>query len=310
MSTCFAWGSRNWLRATRESIYGQYDPLGQVAWFRLVGDTAFSMQATPEFFEIETADALGELMEFESELIRVGGTLNTILYGPQTQFILDAALNLDSHYGCDLTLPSYTLDHYDGVRVIRYRGCRVSAFSLSASADNPPLMVNIGWIGRDYVLMQKTDLPEPDGTDFPTPGTHFRFQDSKGTLKLDQNVLQECYTSMELRVENRIDDAACEDMYIAEAFYGGRRIESSFDLFYKLANDVQLPFLNRTGLAHHVFSFSRGGYVLTFDLTTRAKISSLDRQFPLSGRSTVSITVQGVFDPVQGRTLGYTLTTP
>ena len=303
------WGSRGWLRATKEATWGTFDGSATVIhWIRLAGDSAFGMYPTPVPYLINSADSLNEPIQTDAQQIRVGGALVTPLYHSQATDLLAWGLTLQSSgTPAVYSLNSYTLDHYDGVRTRRYLGVRVASLGIMAPTNGPG-MLNFSLIGWKPDSSNPT-LAEPAITDFPT-ALPYTLQGTLGSLKIGNNTARTKYKSIDFSMANILDAPFCEDVYVSDILYCGRNVSLKAQLAYNstMGSTDRTAFEGQTAQTHALVVFTQGGNTITLDLHTKARLTEFALDSPLGAAKFVNMSLSGMMDSAQTPDKSFTFT--
>lgn len=281
------WGAMQWLRATKEAVYGEYNAsavAGDVCWFRLVGPTAFAMRAVPQRRTIRSADGGNRRRQQVSARKVVAGRLNTLFYPTQAKYILDAALGLASN-----DLPSYTLDYFDSVQVQRFTGCKVGALALDGSADADHLTAGIDWTGQKR---DTTTLAQPANTVFPAE-VPYEHVESKGLLTIGGVVAK--YSQLNVAVANTLAPTWDEDQWITNLYYAGRDVNVTTRIQY-VAATMRTAFESQSALAVSAAWARASGLTTTIDLKGLNYPADLQDELPLDGATYQTLTLESYFD--------------
>lgn len=306
------WGARSWLRATKEATWGTFDGSATVIhWIRLAGDSAFAMAPAPVPYIINSADSLNEPIQTEAQQIRVAGGLVTPLYHSQAADLLAWGMTpVGSGSPATYSLPSYTLDHYDGVRTRRYLGVRVASIAISAPA-NGPAMLTFSLVGWKPDASNPT-LTEPGIADFPTT-TPYILQSTVGGVKLGPDAVRTRYRSLTFTVANILESPFCEDVYVSDILYCGRIITLDTQLAYvsATASTDRAAYEGQTVNAKAEMRFTQGDNNVLIDMHTKTRITNYTAESPLGAGKFASMTLTGFMDAAQtpDKSLTVTVTT-
>lgn len=281
------WGALQWLRATKESVYGTFDGdavAGDVCWFRLVGANAFNMRSVPQRRTIRSADGGNRRRQQVSARKVVAGRLNTLFYPSQAKFVLDAALALTAH-----DLPSYTLDYFDSVQVHRFTGCKVGSLALAGSADADHLTAGIDWTGQKR---DATTLAQPLDSAFPSEVPYVHVE-SKGLLSIGG--VSTKYSQINVTVSNTLAPTWDEDEWITALYYAGRNVDLTTRLQY-VAATMRTAFEAQTSLAVSTAWQRAGGLKTTLDLKGLNFAAGLDDDLPLDGATYQTLRLESYYD--------------
>ncbi len=292
------WGAMQWLRATKEAAYGQYNDeaaAGDVCWFRLFGANAFAMRATPQRKTIRSADGGNRRRQQVASRKVVTGRLNTLFYPTQAKFVLDAALGLSSN-----DLPSYTLDYYDSVQVHRFTGCKVGALTLEGSAEADHLTAGLDWVAQKRAA---TTLAKPADSVFPeeVPYVHV---ESKGLLSIGGVVTK--YSSLTVAVANTLAPTWDEDEWISNLYYAGRDVNLTTRLQY-VAATMRAAFESQSALAVTAAWARVSGLTTTLDLKGLCYVAGVDDDLPLDGAAYQTINLESYYHQGSSTDCSYTV---
>lgn len=290
------WGALQWLRATKESSYGEYDggaDPGDVHWFRLVGANAFGMRAVPQRQVIRSADGGNRRRQVVASRKVVSGRLNTLFYPSQAGFLLSAALDLTAY-----DLASYTLDYFDTVQVQRFAGCKVGGLELQGTAEQDYLTAGIDWVGCSR---STTTLPAPADTVFPSENPYIHVE-SKGLLSIGG--AQTKYSRLSVSIKNVLAPTWDEDQWITNLYYAGRDVDLSTRVQY-LAPTLRAAYEAQTPLAVSASWKRVGGLQTTLNLQDLARPDGLEDDLPLDNAAYQTLTLQAFYSQTNSTDCSY-----
>lgn len=174
-------GSYQWLRLTKESTFGVYDPAGESIWVVLAGDNGFNAQYSKVRTVIRSADTSNRKRNNIATKYLLDGSFNTPLYPSQAQFLLDCASTLSATppYG----IPSMTADFFDSQVPRRWLGGMVQSCTINSDATTQYANLNMSWFFSkvdDAAL--SSGLPRPGCAELPMDDPYL-FNDLAGTFQ-------------------------------------------------------------------------------------------------------------------------------
>ncbi len=304
---------RQWVRITKEAIYGTYDGSAanaDVTWVRLASDGAFAMIPQVEAFTIKTYDARAEPVQYGTNRTILSGSLATPFYGTQADLFLRLATGLvGTGSPATYDLPSFTIDHYDGVRTRRYLGCKIA----SATLDIP----TSGYATWSFsIVAHKPDgsnptLAEPAGTVFPAAtDIPFTLQDTVGGFKVGSNTARTKYSSINCTFANVLSGEQTELPHLIHV-YGGREISFGSTFWYEAGETDRAAYEAATALTIVDLTIARsGGYSVLFDWKGQGRITGYSNSLPMGQKGKASLTVMSMFDPTPSASFSFTVTAP
>lgn len=306
------WGARRWLRATPESVWGEYDASasGSATWFRLDRDEGFRMEPRPLIYDVASFDAGNEWIHGGAERVEVTGSLNTPFHHETAGAILGWGLDLSIGEGGAGPSPrSMTLDWFDGARTRRFLGVCVERLTLRADAEEPPAR----WILRlrgGRAADSDPELGEPGASAFPgTPA--YGLQDTRGGFRAGgvSDDPRTGYRSLEIVVENLLDAPFDENRHATEILYCGRRTRARFEQRYTSATAVsdRAAWEGQTAFGRVEATFAREGRWVTLDLRGRCRISEHRVDAPARGSAIRTLELRGGRDPATGDSAGWSI---
>lgn len=292
------WGAMQWLRATKEAVYGEYNAsavAGDVCWFRLVGPNAFAMRAVPQRRVIRSADGGNRRRQQVAARKVVGGRLNTLFYPSQAQYLLDAALKLTAN-----DLPSYTLDYFDSVQVHRFLGSKVGALALDGSAEADHLTAGVDWVGRER---STTTLAQPADAVFPVE-VPYEHVESKGLLSIGGVVTK--YSQLNVAIANTLAPTWDEDQWISNLYYAGRDVNLATRIQY-VAATMRAAFESQSALAVSAAWARASGLTTTIDLKGLNYVAGVDDDLPLDGATYQTLNLESFYHQGSSTDCSYTV---
>lgn len=302
-------GFTNFLRYFKEAAYGT-DNTGMASpveetdfsWQRLHTSNAFSMRPVPQFFDIRAADGSNRRMQTGATRIALAGTHSTLFYPTKAAFLLNAAMNIT---GSPLNLPSYDLDHFDGIRTRRYTGAMVRQLTFRGDAIQQYYTLGVDWVAQKNVASDPT-VAAPTSASFPTasqiPYTHV---DTKGFVKVN-NLVRVKYSSVELTIENILGMTWDEDTYITSLFWAGRNVTYTLKSQYLAVTDRN----NYEAVTPHItnqIKWVKGANSVTLDLKSSNFVVAVNDDLPLDNAEYQTLTINSNYDSTASTDLGFTI---
>jgi hypothetical protein len=285
------WGAQSWLRVTKESSYGVYDPgaaPANIAWVRLVGNNAFTVRAVPQRQIIRSADGGNLRIQSVANRKVVTGNLNTVFYPSQAHFFLDAAMTLTAR-----DLFSYTLDFYDTVQVHSILGAKVATMTIAGTATGDYLPLTMSWLCQSRAT---TTLAQPAQTLFPNENP-YQHVESKGHLSIGGTTSK--YSALSIAIKNTLDGTWDEDQWITNCYYCGRDIDMSVRLQY-LSTAMRDDLEAQTPLTVTAAWSRAAGLSASFDLKTHNYVADVGDDLPINAAAYQTIGLQTFLDPAAG----------
>lgn len=295
-------GNNVWVRATPETTYGAYDSTqaSNALWFRLFGNTAFSMQSDPKVQVLMSADSYARPVTNISNRAAVGGKLRTPIYQSQAAALLAFATTVTSG-----NLPSYTFDWYDSVNVERYLGVMCNQIDLTCSSDGDEgvLYGDLTLVGQQ--LGTAPTLTQPAATVFPTelPYAH---QDSRSGGFTIGGLARSAYNKFSCSIKNTLIGTFDELPYITNLLYAGRTVSFSTDFQYLSAAD-RTAYEAQTAQAAAI-TFTRGAHTLGLNFEGQARITKRTRALPVGGVSRQALDFTAFLDTTATADFAFTTT--
>ena len=304
---------RQWLELVKEATYATYDGSAIAAdktWVRLASDGAFSMIPQVEAYTIKSYDARAEAIQYGTNRTLLAGTLTTPFYGSQADLFLRLATGLvGTGSPPNYDLPSFTINHYDGVRTRRYLGCKIASATLNIPTSGPAT-----W--SFSVVAHKPDatnptLAEPAGTVFPAAtDLPFTLQDTAGGFKVGSNTPRTKYNSITCTFTNVLSGEQTESPYLTHV-YGGRDITFGSTFWYESGETDRAAYESATALTIVDLTVARsGGYSVLFDWKGQGRITGYSNNLPMGQKGKASLTVMSMFDPTPSASFSFTVTPP
>lgn len=297
------WGAQQWLRATKESVYGQYNsgaPSGDIWWPRLHASNAFTMR--PDVSKtrkvIRTADAGNRMAQVVNARTVYGGKLVTPLYPSQCAWLLGWALTLTSN-----DLPSYTLDFWDGVRSRRYLGVKVDGLSITADDSSDFFVATLNLTGQTTDTNDPV-LAQPAASVYPTE-VPWKFTETRGLITASGTPITK-YKSFAFSVANKLRGKFNEWPYISSLYYCGRDVGYHLNPEYLVSDwrgyfEAQTPLtiaaaLNRSAPSHS----------LNLNFQTASYLAELPPEdLPLEDAAYTELGFESFFDPTSSTDLTF-----
>jgi Phage tail tube protein len=286
------WGASQWLRITRESVYGVFDTGAagaDINWIRLPGNNAFTVRRVPRRQIIRSADGLNSRRQVVAGTYTVAGGLNSIFYPSQAAKLLEAALTLTSN-----DLHSYTLDFWDTQAGKRFTGCKVATLSLPSTAAQDYVPLNITWVGQAGATL--SPFTQPADTVFPTD-TPFEHIETSTHLSIGGTVTK--YSSLGINVKNVLDGTWDELATISSLLYCGRDLDLSVRLQYA-STTLRAALEAQTALTITAAWARLAGVTATFTLNSKSYVASVADDLPLGAAAYQTIGIECFYD--QGAT--------
>lgn len=292
------WGAQQWLRCTKEATYGTYNasaPGGDITWFRLPGDNAFTMRSVPQRQTIRSADGGNRRRQVVANRKVVAGNLATLFYPSQAAYLLGAAITLTSN-----DLASYTLDYWDTVQVHRFLGCKVGALSISGTAQGDYIPLSVSWVGQSRGT---TTLAQPADTVFPSdlPYQHY---ESKGLLSIGGTITK--YKALSVKIANSLAPTWDEDQWITACYYAGRDVDLGVTPQY-LSATMRSNFESQSALTISAAWQRPSGLLTTLDLKTKNYVADCGDELPLGNAAYQAIGVQCFYDQAATTDVAFTV---
>lgn len=283
-----AWGAQNWVKITPEATYGTFDAGGTPVYIRLHADNAFTMTPTPRFKDIRSADGDNRPVQVVSSVKVFSGSLMTPLYPTQAAALLDWATTITTN-----ALPSYTVDHNDGVRVRRYLGVGVNSLGLTCAADTDEGVVyaNLSLTAQTLAGSDPT-FAKPSFSSFPTENPYVHKMSSTGFSV--GGATRTKYNMFKFNVANKLAATVDELAYISGLTYCGRDVTFSTSFQYSASTD-QGNYEGQTALDCAI-AFVHGTNTLTLDFNTKGRMSKRSRSLPLGDVSREEYEIRCIYD--------------
>lgn len=213
-------GFRQWARITFEDPAepGVYDTdaiEANILYPRIMSGDALNFAADKQVQVERSADAGNEPTSQFGPRTLYNGTLRTWLRPDQASFYL--------RWGCipvNRTLPSATVDWFDGTRGHRFLNVKVEQAEISADNQTDGMMLSMQLLPS--IRAPLASFPEPASTVYPT-NRPYLFQDSKGLVSLNNGTLVG-YKSLQVTFANTIARDFDEENYLAYTDYAGRDV--------------------------------------------------------------------------------------
>lgn len=281
------WGSNQWVRATLETTYGTYNAAGTLLWFRLTGDTAFSMMPTPQRKELNSADGGNRPVQNISSRVVIGGKLRTPVYPTQCAAILNWGTTLTAN-----ALPSYTLDWFDSFESRRYLGVIPSKLKLSCAGtvDEGAAYFDLDLMGQ---AVGAVTLAQPAFSVFPTENPYLHKESSTGFILHNTRTM---YNAFSMEVTNVLKGTFDELATISNLVYCGRTIDIKSSFQYVDVND-RTDFEAQTAEpASILFTKAAPAHTLSLDWKATGRITSRDQTIPLGDVARQGIGFRAFYD--------------
>lgn len=283
------WSARQWLAMTPETTYGVYNTTGTQMWVRLTDNNAFTVRPKPLVATIRSADGGNRRRQRVSSREAVSGTLNTLFYPSQAPAMLSWGVNLNNY-----TPQSYTIDHFDSVRVRRYLGCLVKTMTIGCAAAKNDGIATLSFeiLGQQPASPDPT-LAEPLPSAFPTesPYTH---QQSAGLVSIGGTRTK--YRSIELKVKNLLIPTWDETTFPSAIYWGGRDVDWTVAVQYVSTID-RANFESQTPLPCSIgWSQQTPAHSASFNFAATNFIGSLTDDLPLDGAGYETLLMQTFYD--------------
>ena len=257
-------GCNQRLRITLENTYGTFDSGGTGIWIRLKQDEAFSMEVSPDFGVIRSADTYNRRVQSWVGGSSVAGGLQCSLYHAQAAALLAWATTLTVSGDGTPTLPSYTCDFFDGIEYHRYLGVQVQSLTVAAAPGNNAGEVTCAFslIGqREGSAIDVDDLPVPAFTSFPSANPYTFFE---STFKVGSTITH--YNTLALTISNMLAPIRNATTYIDGLYWGGRDVNLATNLQH-ISSAQRDAWLARTA-ADVEWTLTKGGNSVKFDVHT------------------------------------------
>lgn len=152
------WGAQQWSRFTKESVWGAFDAAATIKPFVDIEPGGLNLERTPITVtgRVATTNIPGRRA---SGKYTVTGTYKTKMFPRLMHDFIPWACSPSVVAG-KLTLPSFTIDWYDGQRPRRFRGVRVPKVTLEFTNDAQWGMATFDLQGMDEDSTPPT-FPEP-----------------------------------------------------------------------------------------------------------------------------------------------------
>lgn len=292
MNAAGRWGSRQWVRLTKEATRGEFDTgasAGNIAWMRLDSDNAFDMDMAPQQYMIRSADALNMPVQSDFQHYKTTGSLNTLMYPSQANFLLDWAITLASAGTPATYTPKTVTAHwFDGVRVREFLGVHVMTFGLTSTAGQP-VRLALGLEAWKESLSHSVALAEPASTVFPTD-LPFNHGATSGGLKIGSNTARTQYESFGLNIAN-LNAVSFNEATYPDIDFGGRDATFTAGLRFASGEIDRAAFQTHATLTQADITFARtGAHTVKLDLRTRGKLTAVTHARPMAGQIMANFT--------------------
>lgn len=282
-------------------------------FIRLVDGNAFSMVAEPVQMEIAYGGGLAKTSEIVSDHYQLQGTLKTVLYASQAQFLLNwAAQEINTAQTVPWTttelpadLVSCSIYHAirmnDGTFLKKvYSGAKVSSWQIQVSRQSTYATISIGITACTQTGIgtlsgdPTTLLPTPTETQMPLGP--YTFAQTAGGLTVG-GVARTQYGALTIAVQNALDGQWFESAGLSILNYHGRKSKLNADLYLKVTPDDRSAYEASTaGAASVVFTNGVTGQNLTLQFNGQNKITKLPYDLPLNTAFLQKLELTNVFD--------------
>lgn len=297
------WGAQQWLRATKESTYGQYDSgalTQDIHWLRLHGNNAYTMRSDVSKTRkiIRSADGGNRRRQVVKARTVYGGKLVTPLYPSQCGFLLSWASTLTSN-----DLPSYTLDFFDSVRARRTVGVKVDQLQLAGDDSSDYYVASLSLTGQT----QPADptLAQPADTVFPTE-LPWEFVETAGLITIGGTPVTK-YKNFQLTISNMLKGKFNELPYLSSLYYTGRDIDYRINPEY-LVPDWRGYFESQAALSiAAAWNRSSPAHALALNFQTNSYLADLPPEdLPLDDAAYTELGFQSFYDQSVSTDFSYT----
>lgn len=295
------WGAQQWLRATPETTFGQYNSAGQAEWLRLHANNAFSMRSDVSKTRkvIRSADGGNRRRQVVNARTVYGGKLVTPAYPSQMSWLLGWATTLSSN-----NLSTYTLDFWDGVRARRYLGVMVDQLQLSGDDQSDFYVLSLSLTGQTTAGTDPT-LAQPADSVFPTevPWEHI---ETRGLITLGGSAIVN-YKSFSLTIANTLRGKFNEWPYISNLYYCGRDVDFRCVPEYA-SSSWRADFEAQTQLTMEAgFNRASPAHALTLNFQTNNYLAELPPEdLPLDDAAYTELGFQAFYDQTVGSDFSFT----
>lgn len=287
-----------YLRLTLEETAGTYDDGGDVTWIRIHDPSQVTIRRTNRQHIAMSADRCNRPTWLASSRYEVTGGFSTHLYYPQAEFLFDWAMGTS---GSPATLPTVTIDHFNGYDYQRFLGCKVGSFAITSNTetDAGAQMLAINCVGMAHEVIDNTDLPAPTLSDFPGNAVLPFFHHQTGTkCKLTTASPGSAlvnYKSFVVTVENILTPVFNELLYASSVVYGGRTatlqaVVQQLNATMKAAYHAGTPMNVEIGT--HIATLKN--WKIDFQLAN--KFTDVTTESPLDGPNYETLNLTCIFD--------------
>jgi hypothetical protein len=284
-------------------------------YIRLAEGNSFKMRAKPVIQTINYGGGFAVAAEAISDRYDVTGSLDTILYPTQAQFLLDWS---STRINSGQTLPWVTTEPpgdlasctvYHAIKqstgaynLKQFSGVKITSWKVDVSSDGTIAKLSLGLMGSKQVGFG-TETGDPTSTPFPAPAETsyptgpYTFAMTSGQLSIGGST-RSGYASLSIDVSNVIDGEWFETSYRQVIQFQGRSSKLMTKLFYKPSPNDGIAYELLTAQAASV-TFVNGvtNQNLTVTYNGQNTITDLPYDLPLDKVYMIDMTLQNRFDP-------------
>lgn len=299
-------GAYTWLRLTKESVYGVYDPAGESIYVVLAGDNPFNAQKTLLRTVIRSADTSNRPRNNIQTKYTVEGTFNSPFYPSQAGFMLDMGTTLKPLApGQPPTIASFTADFFDGQVPRRLTGATCQQMTLNSDADTQYANLAVTMWGSaliDGVLNISSDFPPPGCADLPQDEP-FLFNELAGYLLYGPTpdtgaatlIPVTIFDSLNITFANILDRKHYEKPEVAYTQWAGRDVTFSTNLAY-LTTEWRDYYEQQKQLTFKATFTRPSGPSCALNFWSKNYVVENPRNHPLAGVVTQGVTAAAFFD--------------
>jgi hypothetical protein len=282
-----AWAGQTWIEFLQETTYGTFNAAGATFYPRLYQGNSFTPRRTVQRQVIRTADAGNRRIQVVANRQVFTGTLKTLFYPTQAQYVLNMATQLTSN-----VLNSYSALYWDSIQAWKLLGGRVSALRLSSNAQQDYVSLEL-----DLVFQQRDDtyttFAQPAESVYPTENPYCHV-DSKTHITLAAATVTK-YKQIDINLTNILQPTWDEDHIISDALYCGRDFNFSLIPQYTAAT-YRTDYEQQTPLSWSIGWANPVPHSVTFDGKSSGYIDSVADDLPLDGPGYQTLANQLFFD--------------